>query len=65
MEHLLIQSAVQRVRKALDPIGEAKPDWLILTEFIKAFGYEAIILQNIMDEINQLVPSYGGITYED
>ncbi len=57
---------VQRVRKALDPIGEAKPDWLILTELIKAFGYEVSYThpKDIMDEINQLVPSYGGITYE-
>lgn len=57
---------VQRVRKALEPIGEAKPDWLILTELIRALGKEANYSspEEIMNEINVLVPSYGGITYE-
>ena len=57
---------VQRVRKALEPAGECKPDWLILMELIQAFGYEANYTNpaDIMTEINQLIPSYGGITYD-
>jgi formate dehydrogenase alpha subunit len=57
---------VQRVRKALEPIGEAKADWIILIELIRTFGQEANYSDpaEIMTEINALVPSYGGITYE-
>lgn len=56
---------VQRVRKALEPIGDSKADWEILCELIKAFGYEANYSSpsDIMDEIRLLVPSYGGMAY--
>lgn len=57
---------VQRVRKAVKPVGEAKPDWVILMDIINRFGYDQIYSHpvEIMDEIRTLTPSYGGITYE-
>lgn len=57
---------VQRVRKALEPIGDSKADWEILCELIKSFGGDAHYEspEEIMEEIRTLVPSYGGITYE-
>ena len=58
---------VQRVRKAIEPIGEAKEDWVIIRELARkmdadGFGFESV--KEIMEEINRLTPSYGGITYE-
>jgi formate dehydrogenase alpha subunit len=57
---------VQRVRRAIEPVGNSKADWEILCEIIKALGYSADYSSpsDIMDEIRGLVPSYGGITYE-
>lgn len=57
---------VQRVRKAISPIGESKEDWRILCEIIRALGGKAEYSSpsDIMEEIRSLVPSYGGITYE-
>lgn len=57
---------VQRVRQAIEPVGNSKPDWMILRDLTKAFGHEADYSSpaDIMEEINSLVPSYGGITYE-
>lgn len=57
---------VQRVRQAIQPVGNSKPDWIILKELIKAFGYEADYSSpaDISEEINSLVPTYGGITYD-
>ena len=57
---------VQRVRKAIEPVGNSKADWEILCELIKALGYAADYASplDIMEEIRELVPSYGGITYE-
>jgi formate dehydrogenase alpha subunit len=58
---------IQRVRKAIDPIGESKPNWLILCELAQkmgANGFNFASAQAIMEEINQLTPSYGGITYD-
>lgn len=58
---------VQRVRKAVEPIDGCKPDWLIICEVAKKMGSNVFNFDSakaIMDEINQLTPSYGGITYE-
>ena len=57
---------VRRLRKALDPPGEARPDWAITTGLAarlgKPFAYESG--EDILNEINDLTPIYGGITWE-
>lgn len=58
---------VQRVRQAIKPVGEAKEDWIIICELAKkmsAKGFDFTSAKTIMEEINKLTPSYGGITYE-
>jgi len=58
---------VERVRKAIEPVGEAKPDWEIFCEIARRCGYKAMNYRNpseIMDEIAQLTPIYGGISYD-
>jgi predicted molibdopterin-dependent oxidoreductase YjgC len=55
---------VQRVRKALQPPGEAKPDWQIICELSTRLGYP-MHYENpaaIMEEIARLTPIYGGIS---
>ncbi len=69
---------VQRVRKALDPPGEARPDSWIVTELAgRLIAREVVVPQaeaphagwdypepaDIMAEINALTPIYAGITY--
>ena len=57
---------MQRVRKALDPPGQAWDDWKITCEIASRMGspmsYENSL--QIMEEIARLTPSYGGITYD-
>ncbi|HKI49086.1 MAG TPA: molybdopterin dinucleotide binding domain-containing protein, partial [Desulfobacteria bacterium] len=58
---------VQRVRCAVMPIGESKPDWQIISELagaMKAPGFDFASPEEIMTEIASLTPSYGGITYD-
>jgi formate dehydrogenase alpha subunit len=58
---------VQRVRKAIDPVGEARPDWWIVSEISKhmgATGFDYSGPEQIMNEIRSLTPSYAGISYE-
>lgn len=57
---------VQMVRKAIQPLGEAKEDWRIIQELSNRFGYSMDYdsPKEIMKEIAKLTPSYGGITYE-
>jgi len=57
---------VQLVRKAIEPLGDSKPDWEIIQELSTRFGYPMSYdnAEAIMAEIASLTPSYGGITYE-
>ncbi len=57
---------IQRSYKALDPPGEAKADWQILYEVSTRMGYEMNYNHpsEIMDEIAELAPIYGGIHYD-
>ena len=58
---------VQRVRKAISPRGESKPDWWIISRLAQKMGAEGFDFENsteIMDEINAVTPIYGGITYD-
>ena len=57
---------VQRVRKALEPLGDSRPDWWVtcqIAQRIGARGFDFEQPSQIMDEIARLTPSYGGITY--
>lgn len=58
---------VQRVRKAVEPVGNSKPDWWIICEIAKRMGAQGFDYNHpseVMDEIARLTPSYGGINYE-
>ncbi|MCJ7606212.1 MAG: molybdopterin-dependent oxidoreductase, partial [Dehalococcoidales bacterium] len=57
---------VQRVRKAIEPVGDSQPDWWIACQIAKrmgAKGFEFEDASQIMDEIADLTPSYGGISF--
>ena len=56
---------VQRVRKAVEPPGEARPDWQIFRDLSKKMGYEMHYdsAEEVFDEIRSLLPQYRGITY--
>jgi len=57
---------VQRVRKAIEPVGSSRPDWKIITELSSHLGYKMDYPspREVMDEIAKLTPSYGGISYD-
>jgi len=57
---------VQRIRKALDPPGDARGDWQIICDLAGRMGYSMSYADaaEIMAEIAGLTPSYAGITYE-
>jgi formate dehydrogenase alpha subunit len=57
---------VQRVRKAIEPVGEAKADWEIIADLMNRLGYKTEYFHpsEIMDEIASVTPSYAGISYD-
>jgi formate dehydrogenase alpha subunit len=57
---------VQRVRRAIQPIGKAKADWEIISEISSRMGYPMKYekAEDIFDEMRALTPSYAGLTYE-
>jgi formate dehydrogenase major subunit/formate dehydrogenase alpha subunit len=58
---------VQRVRKAVEPPGNARPDWEILCDFARAAGYAMPHYNDageVYAEIASLAPRYAGISHE-
>jgi len=58
---------VQRVRQAIEPIGDSRPDWWITCQLAKTMGGKGFDFESpseIFDEISALTPSYGGISYQ-
>jgi len=58
---------VQRVRKAIEPLGNAKQDWQILSEIGTKMGGRNLRYsspEEIFKEMAGLTPIYQGITYE-
>jgi len=56
---------VQRARKAIEPIGNSRPDWMIISEIASRMGYPMNYEspEKIFEEIAALTPNYAGITY--
>jgi formate dehydrogenase alpha subunit len=68
---------VALVRKAVDPIGESRPDWMIIADLARRIlnlegrvpvgsraGWQYADPREIMEEIAELTPPYAGIRYE-
>lgn len=57
---------VQRVRKAVDPPGNAEPDWKILCDFARACGFDMPQYSGpgeVYDEMAALTPKVAGISH--
>lgn len=57
---------VQKLNKAIEPPGEAKPDWQIISSVAERLGYSFNYNNSaqIMDEIASVTPIYGGIHHD-
>ncbi|MBS3975338.1 MAG: molybdopterin-dependent oxidoreductase [Syntrophomonadaceae bacterium] len=58
---------VQRVRRAVQPAGQSKPDWEIIQVLAQKLGlpWKHQSPKEIWDEVRQLTPHYfGGMSYE-
>lgn len=57
---------VQRVRKVIEPPGEARADWEIIAEVSSRLGYPMSYRSSaeVMNEIAELTPIYGGMSYD-
>ncbi len=57
---------VQRIRKAIPPRGDSKPDWWITAQMAQKMGepgFDFSEPSEIMDEIAAVTPIYGGISH--
>jgi len=59
---------IQRIRKAIGPVGHSKPDWEIICAVAKAMGkgdfFAHHSAEEIWNEIRAVWPASRGITYE-
>jgi predicted molibdopterin-dependent oxidoreductase YjgC len=56
---------VQRMRKAVEPPGEARDDLAIIFELARRMGHEwgAPVAERVWDEVRSLSPMHAGMTY--
>ncbi len=57
---------VQRVRKAIEPVHQSKPDWLIAAQLANAIGAHTSFETSpsaIFREIGERLPAYSGLRY--
>ena len=56
---------VQLLHKVIEPVGDAKPDWWIITNLARRFGknWRYKSPEDIFEEIRMVVEQYRGITY--
>lgn len=57
---------VQRVRAAIKPVGDSRPDWWITREIARRMGASGFDYEDpeaILEEISTIVPTYGGVNY--
>jgi formate dehydrogenase major subunit len=56
---------VQLIRKAVEPPGEARPDWEVIAELATRMGYpmQYASAEDIFAEIAAVTPSYAGMDY--
>jgi len=61
------EGRVQRVRRVIEPLGDSLPDWEIILRLANSMGYPMPYssLQQVMDEIQELVPLYHDTGYRD
>lgn len=61
------QRTVCKIRKAIEPMGDSRPDYWIIGQIAERMGFEGCTYSDpreILDEINKVTPIYRGITWE-
>ena len=60
-----MEGRVQKINKAIEPIGESRADWEIIKELANRMGgnFKYSFTEDIFKEITTAVPAYAGITY--
>jgi len=60
------EGRVQRIRAALDPLGEARPDWEILADLAGRLGLSMSFADApaVFAELAQKEPAFAGLSYE-
>jgi formate dehydrogenase major subunit len=58
---------VQRLRKAVEPPGQAKPDWWIINQIARRMGLEGFEFESakeVFNELCSLSPTYAGLDWD-
>ncbi len=58
---------IRRIRKAVEPLGEARTDWQIVCDLAQAMGHNTLTYTDaaaVMDEIAACSPMLGGVKYD-
>jgi len=60
------EGRIQKLNKVIEPLGEAKPDWWIISRLAQKMGYGGFNYKRpsqIMKEIIKVIPAFGKVSY--
>ncbi len=60
-----MERRVQKIHQGIDPVGQSLPDWEILIKLSQRLGYNMDYISpfQVMEEIREVAPIYGGMNY--
>ena len=61
-----LEGRIQKFHKVINPLGEARPDWWIISQLAQRMGFKGFSYKSpreIMEEISKVIPSFKGTSY--
>jgi formate dehydrogenase alpha subunit len=60
-----LEGRIQKLNRVIEPLGEAKPDWWIISQLAQSMGYEGFAYKRpsqILKEMKKIVPGFAAVS---
>jgi len=60
-----LEGRIQKLNRVIEPLGEAKPDWWIISQLAQSMRYEGFSYRKpsqILKELKKVVPAFAGVS---
>ncbi len=63
--YINLEGRIQKLSRVIEPLGEAKPDWWIISQLAQSMGYEGFVYKRpsqILKEMRKNVPGFAAVS---
>jgi predicted molibdopterin-dependent oxidoreductase YjgC len=60
-----LEGRIQKLNRVIEPIGEAKPDWWIISQLAQSMGYQGFAYKRpsqILKEMKKIIPGFAAVS---